>query len=81
MSLAIPCPRCGTRSVHEFVHGEIRRSPEHLTDPDERDLDLAFMHDNREGVVAERWFHAWGCRHWIDLRRDTTTDRILPPGD
>ncbi len=77
MSLRIPCPNCGARSVHEFVHGEIRRAPEHLTDPDERDLDLAFMHDNEEGVVTERWFHAAGCRRWFEIRRDTTTDRIV----
>ena len=81
MSLRIPCPNCGARSVHEFVHGEIRRAPEHLTDPDERDLDLAFMHDNVEGVVAERWFHAMGCRRWFEIRRDTTTDRILGVDD
>lgn len=81
MSLRIPCPNCGPRSVHEFVHGEIRRAPEHLTDPDERDLDLAFMHDNVEGVVAERWFHAMGCRRWFEIRRDTTTDRILGADD
>ncbi len=77
MSLRIPCPFCGVRSVHEFVHGEIRRPPERLTDPDERDLDLAFMHDNTQGVVTERWFHAAGCRRWFDIRRDTRTDQIV----
>lgn len=79
MSLRIPCPTCGDRSVHEFVHGEIRRVPDHLTDPDERDLDFAFHHDNEEGVVTERWFHAQGCRRWIEIRRDTRTDRIVEP--
>ena len=77
MSLCIPCPVCGDRSVHEFVHGEIRRVPEHLTDPDARDLDFAFHHDNKEGIVVERWFHAQGCRRWFEIRRDTTTDRIV----
>ena len=77
MSLRIPCPTCGDRSVPEFVHGEIRRVPDHLTDPPERDQDFAFNHDTEEGVVAERWFHAQGCRRWFEIRRDTTTDRIV----
>lgn len=76
MSLQIPCPNCGRRPVHEFVHGEVPRVPESITNQDERDLDRAFMRENIEGVVTERWFHTDGCRRWLTLRRNTTTDEV-----
>lgn len=84
MSLRIDCPHCGNRPLEEFLYGEIPRVPETLTDPDARDLDRVFMHDNLEGPVRERWFHAAGCRRWLTVVRDTRDDRIAlvekPPG-
>lgn len=77
MSLQIPCPSCGRRPVEEFVHGEVPRVPESITDQDDRDLDRAFMRENTEGVVTERWFHADGCRRWLTLRRNTTDDEVV----
>lgn len=77
MSLRIPCPHCGLRPLEEFHYGEIPIVPDEITDPDARDLDRGFFHDNLEGVVSERWFHAAGCRRWLNLRRDTRSDEIL----
>ena len=77
MSPGIPCPHCGERPLPEFVHGEVLRVPDSITDPDARDLDRAFMHDNAEGEVTERWFHSQGCRRWVTVRRDTRNDRLL----
>jgi len=74
MSLSIPCAHCGPRPVHEFVYGEIKRVPDALVDPDARDLDRAFAHDNVDGPVLERWFHAFGCRRWSTVARDTHGD-------
>jgi sarcosine oxidase, subunit delta len=54
--------------------------PDSLSDPDERDLDRAFMHENSEGPTTERWFHTYGCRRWLTLRRDTRNDEIIPAG-
>jgi heterotetrameric sarcosine oxidase delta subunit len=51
--------------------------PDTLTDPDARDLDRAFMRANPEGVQTERWFHLFGCRRWLTLRRDTRTDEVV----
>jgi sarcosine oxidase delta subunit len=59
------------------MYGEISAVPESLTDPDQRDLDRSFMHENPEGPVTERWFHAKGCRRWSTIRRDTRDDVIL----
>lgn len=80
MSILIPCPHCGPRPIQEFMYGEIPEVPDSITDPDERDLDRAFMRANPEGPTTERWFHTYGCRRWLTLRRDTRTDEILGPG-
>lgn len=77
MSLRIPCPHCGRRPIEEFVHGEVPAVPDSITDRDDRDLDRAFMRDNPEGVVTERWFHADGCRRWMTLRRNTRDDEVV----
>jgi heterotetrameric sarcosine oxidase delta subunit len=71
MNIQILCPNCGSRPLQEFVHGEIPAVPDSIADPDARDLDRAFMRDNVEGVITERWFHSYGCRRWLTLRRDT----------
>ncbi len=77
MSLEIACPHCGRRPLEEFFYGEIPVVPDALTRADERDLDRAFMNENPEGSTTERWFHAFGCRRWLTLTRDTRTDEIL----
>jgi sarcosine oxidase subunit delta len=63
--------------VEEFVYGEIPMVPDSINDEEARDLDRAFMLNNREGVQEEAWFHAFGCRRWLRIRRDTRTDEIL----
>ena len=71
MNIPIPCPHCGPRPIQEFIHGEIPVVPDSITDEEERDLDRAFMRENHEGVITERWFHTFGCRRWLTLERDT----------
>ncbi len=75
--LRIHCPHCGVRAVEEFAYGEIPAKPDALTDADARDVDRGFMHSNHEGPVTERWFHAFGCRRWFTVRRDTRTNEML----
>lgn len=77
MSLRIDCPNCGTRSVEEWVYGEVFAVPESITDPDDRNVDRGFNHNNPEGPVREAWFHLYGCRRWVYLMRDTRTDVVL----
>ncbi len=77
MSIQIICPTCGRRPIEEFVYGEIPSTPDEITDADERDLDRAFMRANPEGPQTERWFHAFGCRRWATVRRDTRNDTVL----
>lgn len=72
------CPTCGRRPQEEFVFGgDHHDAPAWITDPDARNLDEVWMYDNPVGQVTERWFHAAGCRRWIDVRRDTATGAVL----
>lgn len=70
------CPHCGERAIEEFLYGEMSQTPAHITSPEARDLDRGFMHDNREGLVTERWFHVAGCRRWCTVTRDTRTNIV-----
>lgn len=75
--MKIPCPHCGERPITEFIYGEIPNVPETITDADVRDIDRAFMYNNPEGLQTERWFHAYGCRRWLTIQRDTRDDSIV----
>lgn len=77
MSIRITCPHCGERTLEEYVYGEMFDVPADITDPVSREVDRSFMHNNEEGPVREAWFHLYGCRRWVVVRRDTTTDEIL----
>ncbi len=74
MSLVIPCPNCGPREYTEFTFGgELR--PLESSDLED-DFRRVYLRDNDAGVQTERWFHAYGCRRWLTLHRDTVTNRI-----
>ncbi len=76
--LWITCPTCGRRPVEEYrFGGELRGAATWISDPVQRDVDYVWMYDNVEGVTTERWFHAAGCRRWLTLSRDTTTDTVV----
>ena len=75
--LRLRCSHCGVRAVEEFIYGEIPATPDTVIDDDARHVDRGFMHSNQEGPVTERWFHSFGCRRWITLRRDTRTNEML----
>jgi heterotetrameric sarcosine oxidase delta subunit len=76
MSIRIQCPHCGWRPIEEYLYGEAPSVPDSITEQDARNLDAAFMQENPEGATVERWFHAYGCRRWLTLRRDTRNDAI-----
>ena len=76
MGLKIPCPRCGPRDYTEFSFGgELR--PLSATDLHE-DFARVYLMDNAPAVQTERWFHLFGCRRWLELRRDTRNNAIEP---
>jgi heterotetrameric sarcosine oxidase delta subunit len=79
--LRIPCPFCGERDVHEFaVRGEVPAGPR--PDPDAPDAqarfyDWVYLRDNPMGPDTQHWYHAYGCRRWLEVRRDNRTHEIL----
>jgi len=78
VSLEVPCPRCGPRSFKEFTFGGELRA---LSSPDpERDFARVYLRENAPGPQQERWFHAFGCRRWLTVTRDTVENRIVPGG-
>ena len=75
---SIVCPRCGRRPLDEYiVRRRTARVPDWITDPDERDFDEVWVFENPDGPTTERWFHARGCRRWLTVQRDTSTDTVL----
>lgn len=74
MALTIPCPTCGWRPSTEFTWGGELRP---LASPDpESDFERVFLPANTEGLQDERWFHLLGCRRWITVTRDTTSNEV-----
>jgi sarcosine oxidase subunit delta len=75
--LLISCPWCGPRDEIEFRCG----GESHIRRPDPSVSDAAwadylFTRSNPKGVNLERWVHAFGCRRWFNLARDTVTHEI-----
>ena len=76
--LWLDCPRCGRRPVDEFAFGGERRPvPDWIEGDDARNFDEVWMFENPAGITTERWFHAAGCRRWLTISRDTTTDTVV----
>ncbi|MEV4934742.1 sarcosine oxidase subunit delta [Sphingobium sp. LMA1-1-1.1] len=78
--LLIHCPWCGPRDEIEFQCG----GQSHITRPgppeevsDERWAQYLFERINPRGLHRERWLHAYGCRRWFNVARDTATHAIL----
>lgn len=73
--LLIACPYCGPRSSSEFSYlGEEAPRPQPATPASWRTY--LYEHDNVADWQAERWFHANGCRMFIEVERHTVTNEI-----
>ncbi|MCI3181655.1 sarcosine oxidase subunit delta [Caulobacter sp. CCUG 60055] len=77
--LLIPCPWCGPRDETEFRCGgqsHIQRPEPYGAVGDQAWSDYLFTRANPKGAGRERWVHAFGCRQWFNLVRDTRTHEI-----
>ncbi len=77
--LEISCPWCGLRDESEFSYG----GEAHIVRPvdpdalsDEQWADYLFHRTNTKGLFREQWLHAYGCRKWFYVVRDTVTYKI-----
>ncbi len=72
--MKVPCPFCGPRLYTEFTFGGELRDTE---SPDsDADFERVYLRENAPTIQTERWFHTYGCRRWLTLRRDTVTNHI-----
>jgi methylglutamate dehydrogenase subunit B len=78
--MRIQCPFCGERDFSEFVyHGDatvVRPDPD-AADAGQSFFTAVYLRDNPAGPHLELWFHAFGCRSWLRVRRNTRTHEIL----
>ena len=77
--MRIPCPFCGQRDVGEFAY--LGDASARRPDPSEPDVareffEAVYLRDNPAGPHRELWYHAFGCRSWVEVTRDTRTHEI-----
>jgi len=65
------CPYCGARELHEFQFR--KTAPAAAATPFER-VYLRIDHPDRS---IEHWQHVGGCRAWLIIERNPSTDAIL----
>jgi len=77
--ILLPCPWCGPRDSEEFGYvGEMRVRPDPLTASTEQWRDYLYLRRNVVGWTTERWYHGMGCRRYLLVERDTTTNAVRP---
>jgi heterotetrameric sarcosine oxidase delta subunit len=82
VAMRLRCPLCGERDLREFAY---RGSAKLLARPS-AEAGAAAWHDylnireNPAGPNAELWQHAWGCRAWLRVVRDTRDHAVLEVG-
>ncbi len=74
--LLIPCPHCGPRSGAEFTFERPVESIVPLDAAPEAAMRRLYTRDNPRGPSLELWRHAYGCRAWLTIERDTATHVI-----
>ena len=77
--MRIPCVFCGERDLSEFVYlgdaGYRRPDPQSPLAP-QAFVEAVYWRDNPAGPHRELWYHAFGCRSWLRVTRDTRTHEI-----
>jgi sarcosine oxidase subunit delta len=78
--MRIPCPFCGERDSSEFTYlGDadiVRPDPAHQAAPT-RFVEAVYLRASPAGAHNEWWYHAFGCRRWLRVTRDTRTHQII----
>jgi len=81
--MLLPCPWCGPRDAGEFGYvGEVGARPDPRTTTPGQWRDYLYLRRNVAGWTTERWYHRMGCRRYIVLERDSTTNEVRAvPGE
>lgn len=78
--LVIPCPHCGPRDHTEFTYGgdaAVRRPDTSAAVSDDGWVSYLYLRDDPAGPHREHWHHTLGCRIWLEVERDTTTNAVI----
>ena len=76
--MRIPCPFCGERDTSEFSYlGDALRARTRSDDAARETYESVYLRDNPAGRHDELWHHAFGCRAWLKVTRDTRTHEIF----
>jgi len=77
--ILVPCPWCGPRDSEEFGYvGELHARPDPLAATPAQWRDYLYLRRNVAGWTTERWYHRMGCRRYLLVERDTTTNEVRP---
>lgn len=75
--ILLPCPWCGPRDAGEFGFvGEMTPRPDVATTSQQEWRDYLYLRRNVAGWTRERWYHRMGCRRYLVVERDTTTNEV-----
>lgn len=78
----VPCPWCGPRDAAEFGYvGELSVRPDPQTTTRKEWRDYLYLRRNVAGWTTERWYHRMGCRRYLVVQRETTTNAFRPPDE
>lgn len=78
--MRIQCPFCGERDSSEFlVGGDASFARVGLDAPgaEARFVQAVYLRSNPAGLHVELWYHASGCRGWLQVTRDTRTHEVF----
>lgn len=73
--MRIHCPFCGERDLSEFSY--LGDATFQRPDSPEKFYEAVYLRDNPAGRHSELWYHAFGCRGWLRVTRDTRTHAIF----
>ena len=76
--MRIHCPFCGERDSGEYVYlGDALRVRLRGDASRRESFESVYLRDNPAGPHEELWYHAFGCRSWLQVKRDTRTHEIF----
>ncbi|MFM8700933.1 MAG: sarcosine oxidase subunit delta [Hyphomicrobiales bacterium] len=77
--MRIKCPFCGERDSREFSflgQADLVRPDANQPDAQQAFHDYVHIRPNPAGINRELWLHAYGCRSWIIVERNTLSHAI-----
>lgn len=78
--MRIRCPFCGERDLSEYVYlgdASVRRPDPGAPEAERQFFEAVYLRENPAGPHVELWLHAFGCRSWLRVTRDTRSHEIL----